>query len=407
MTLPLNELLGLGLAILFGLLGGKLVKRFGIPSVTGYILAGLIIGPHVLGMLTQEVTGNLGVINEIALGLILFAIGNEFEWSHLKHVGVKSLLKLAFFEAGGVLILVTGVFLLLGNPIEFSLLAGTVAVATAPAVTLLVVREYRAQGPVTERLLALLAVNNVIALGLMRGVRALVALDHGGELFAVMITPFYELIVSLALGFILGKLLSIWEDHLDELSELLLVIIGIILVGYGLSKILMLSPMLVALAAGATVSNSSHLHRLIYVEQRQLEKPIYIAFFVLAGSKLHLDALPQMGLAGVAFVIARVTGKIGGIWLAGRSMPNLPQVGKYMGMTLLCQGAVAIGMAYEIARDFPAMGEALLTIILASVVVHESVGPLIVRFALGKADEIPKKGAPQIETDLPRLDSTS
>lgn len=388
-SIELHELFGLGVAILVGLFGGKLARRVKVPRVTGYLLIGLLIGPYVMGLISQEIVGQLGVINDIALGLILFAIGNEFEWSHLKEVGLRELVRLALFETVGVFVLVTLAFELLGFDWIFSMLAGTVAIATAPAATLLVIREYNTRGPLTNRLLALVAINNVISLLLFRIIHSLMAWQHGGPLLGSILAPFYEIIVSLALGYLLGKGLAIWEDHLDELPELLLVIIGVVLLGTGAAHMLKLSPMLVAMAAGATVANSSHLHRLIYVEQRQLEQPVYIAFFVLAGTSLHLDVLPQMGLAGILYLVARTAGKVGGIWLAGRKMHHLPQIGKYLGMTMLCQAGVAIGEAYEILDHFPDEGELLTTIVLSTVIVNETIGPYLVRLGLSFSNELP------------------
>lgn len=391
MSISFNELFELGAAILVGLLGGKIAHRFKIPRVTGYLLIGLIVGPYALRIIPAEVSEKLQFINDVALGLILFAIGNEFEFSHIQHVGLKKLLRLALYEIVGVLVFVTGGFLLVGYDVVFSLLVGTAAVATAPAATLLVLREYHTRGPLTERLLALVAINNVFALVLFRVVNAMLLVQRGGEPFAAFLAPVYELVVSGALGYLLGKIMTAWERHLDELSELLLVTIGVILLGTGLAQMLHLSPMLVAMAAGATVANSSYLHRLIYIEQRQLEQPIYIAFFVLAGTSLHLDILPQMGIAGIVYLVGRAAGKVGGIWLAGRRIKDVPQISKYLGMTMICQAGVAIGIAYEVQSRYPDIGEILTTIVLSTVIVNETIGPYLVRLGLSLAGEVPSE----------------
>jgi Kef-type K+ transport system membrane component KefB len=389
MNIPIDEILGLGLAILMGLLAGKLAYRLKVPRVTGYLLMGLIIGPHFTGLIPEQVVQNLDVINDIALGLILFAIGNEFEWSHLKRIGIRNLFYLAAFETVGVMILVSGGFLLLGYDLVLSLLIGTIAVATAPAATLLVVREYHSTGPLTDRLLALVAVNNLLAMGMFRVIYTFVHLGHGADPAAAMLQPVYEVFVSIVLGVILGKLLSVWEKHLDELPELLLVIIGVILIGTGLARALHLPPMLVAMAAGATVANSSYVHRLIYVEQRQLEQPIYIAFFVLAGLSLHVGMLLKIGWAGIIYLGARFLGKFGGIWLAGRYSKQPAEVSNFLGMTLICQAGVAIGLSYEVMADYPEMGQFITTIVLATVIVNETIGPYLVKLGLSLAKEIP------------------
>jgi Kef-type K+ transport system membrane component KefB len=391
MTIQIHELFGLGLAILLGVLAGKFAHRVKVPRVTGYLLMGLLIGPFVTGLIPENIAGNLSVINDIALGLILFAIGNEFEWSHIKRVGISGLVMLALFEAVGVMLFVSIGFFLLGFGLVFSLLVGTVAVATAPAATLLVVREYHTRGPLTDRLLALVAINNLLALLSFRVVYTAIHLQQGADLMSALIAPVYEVVVSIALGILLGRLLGMWEDHLDELSELLLVTIGVVLVGTGLALMLRLSPMLVSMAVGATVANSSYVHRLIYVEQRQLEQPIYIAFFVLAGVSLHLDTLMYIGIAGVVYTLARAAGKIGGIWLAGKRFGQPPTVPKFLGVTLLCQAGVAIGLSYEVLSDYPDIGHVLSTIVLATIIVNETVGPYLVRLGLSLGGEVPSE----------------
>ncbi len=389
MNIEFHELFGLGLAIVLGVLAGKLTHRIGVPRVTGYMIMGMLIGPHVTGLIPVEIADNLYVINDIALGLILFAIGNEFEWSHIRRIGLKSLIRLALFETIAVMVLVSVGFFVLGYDLVLCLLIGTIAVATAPGATLLVTREYNSKGPLSDRLLALVAINNIFALVAFRVVYAVMHLQNGQDLLTAILAPVYEVVVSIVLGFFLGKILSIWEQHLDELSELLLAIIGIILVGTGFAMMLHLSPMIVSMVAGATIANSSYVHRLIYIEQRQLEQPIYIAFFVLAGISLHLDTLMVMGAAGFVYLFARNFGKIAGIWLAGRSGGLPPQIGKYFGMTLLCQAGVAIGLSYEVLRDYPEVGRLISTIVLSTVIINETIGPYLVRVGLSLAKEIP------------------
>ncbi|MCB2211700.1 cation:proton antiporter [bacterium] len=390
MDIQIDEIFSLGLAILMGILAGKFAYRLKIPRVTGYLLMGLLIGPHFTNLIPEHVVHNLDVINDIALGLILFAIGNEFEWSHLNRIGIAKLLQLALFETLGVLVFVSGGFMLLGYEPVISLLVGSIAIATAPAATLLVVREFHSHGPLTDRLLALVAVNNILAMGLFRIIYSFVHLSNGADLTATILQPIYEIVVSVVLGILLGKILGFWERHLDELPELLLVIIGVILVGTGLARMLQLPPMMVAMAAGATIANSSYVHRLIYVEQRQLEQPIYIAFFVLAGLSLHVEMLLQMGFAGVVYLLARSAGKIGGIWLAGRVTSQPVEVSKFLGMTLLCQAGVAIGLSYEIIADYPEIGQMITTIVLATVILNETVGPYLVKLGLSMAHEVPE-----------------
>ena len=383
-----------------GLLGGKFARRIKVPRVTGYLFIGLIIGPYVTGLIPESVNKELSVINDIALGLILFAIGNEFEWSHIKRVGLKSLIRLMLFETGAVMFLVTIGFLFLGFNFSFSLLLAAIAVATAPGATLLVIREYHTSGTLTDRLLALVAINNVFSLISFSIIYSFIHFQRGTDWITCLLNPFYVIIVSIALGFFLGRLLAVWENHLDERSELLMVIIGVVLLGAGLGRILHLSPMLISMSIGATITNCSYMHRLIYVEQQQLEQPVYIAFFVLAGTSLHVDMLLQMGAAGVVYIIARAVGKIGGIYLAGlKYKETLPQISRYLGMTMLCQAGVAIGLSYETLADYPETGKLITTIVLSTVIFNETLGPYLVRLGLAKAGEITEFDAMKLQDD--------
>ena len=385
--MEMYALLSVGIVILLGLAGGKLSHRFRIPRVTGYMLTGLIFGPSVLGLISHETLASIQMINDIALGLILFAIGGEIELRHLKAMGVK-VVAIAFAESLGAFVLVFGVTLLISRDVGLSILLGSVSMATAPGVTLLVVREYSTRGPLTETLLAVVALNNVICLVFFRLFFAFYSVVHGEVVTVAVVDVLKELAFSVLIGAGVGALITWWEQKIDELSELLLVIVGGLLLAIGLARTIGISYLLIALIIGAVTNNLSMMHRLVYAELRQTEMPFYIAFFVLSGASLHLGSLGNLGLIGVAYLLARPTGKALGSWLAGRRYDAEPQVTQNLGMALIPQAGVAIGMVLTVSETYPEIGAVMSTVILSSVIVYEGIGPFLTKLALGRAGEI-------------------
>jgi len=382
-----HELLGFGMVILLGLLGGKLSHRFKIPRVTGYMLTGLLFGPSVIGLISSETLQNIYLINEIALGLILFAIGGEIEWRHMKAVGLR-VVCIALIESMGAFVFVTGLTLLLTGDWVLAVLLGSISVATAPGVTLLIIREYHANGPLTETLLAVVAINNILCLVLFRFVFSIYSAVEGEPLLAIGFELIRELAASVLLGGIIAAVITFWEQKIDDLSELLLIIVSGLLIGIGVARELGISPLMVCLIVGAVTNNLSMMHRLVYAELRQTEMPFYIAFFVLSGASLHLDLLPHLGVIGVVYLFARPLGKAIGATLAAKRCRCKPEVISNLGITLLPQAGVAIGMVMVVSESYPELGQTIGAIVLSSIIVYEGIGPFLTRLALARAKEI-------------------
>ncbi len=381
------ELLSVGMVILLGLLGGKLSHRFKIPRVTGYMLTGLIFGPSVLGMISSSTLLQINMINEIALGMILFAIGGEIELHHLRSMG-KKVIFVALAESFGAFILVFLVSMLLTGDAGLALLLGSISMATAPGVTLLVTREYRARGPLTDTLLTVVALNNIICLIVFRISFAIFSFSTGEPILSTLLLLGKELVFAIVLGAAVGAVITFWEQWIDDLSELLLVIVGGLLCGIGLAKTIGISPLMVCLIIGAVTNNLSMMHRLVYAELRQTEMPFYIAFFVLSGASLHLGGLAYLGILGIAYLLARPAGKFIGSYLATKRYGAEPVVRKYLGMGLIPQAGVAIGMTMTVAEARPEMGYIIGTVVLSSVIVYEGIGPFLTEMALARAGEI-------------------
>lgn len=381
------ELFSVGMVILLGLLGGKLAHRVKIPKVTGYMLTGLIFGPSVLRVISSTTLSDIHILNEIALGLILFAIGGEIELHHLKSMGKKVLL-IALAESGGAFVLVCLITYAIRPDPSMAVLLGSIAVATAPGVTLLVIREYKARGPLTDTMLAVVAINNVMCLVLFRFTFALYSLIQGDPVWGTVFVLFKELVVSVLIGGAIAAIITYWEQKIDDLSELLLVIVGGLLLGIGLAKSLGISHLLVCLIIGAVTNNMSMMHRLVYAELRQTEMPFYIAFFVLSGASLHLGSLQHLGLLGLGYLVARPLGKMLGSRFAAARFGAVDSVRDYLGLGLFPQAGVAIGMVLTVSQTYPDMGQVIGTVILSSVIVYEGFGPYLTKLALVRGKEV-------------------
>jgi len=385
--MELYGLFSVGMVILLGLLGGKLAHRFKIPRVTGYMLTGLLFGPSVLGFISGTTLSDIHVLNEIALGLILFAIGGEIEIAHLRSMG-KKVIFIGLAESFGAFLLVFLAATAITGDAALAAVLGAISMATAPGVTLLVIREYRASGPLTDTLLAVVALNNVVALLSFRILSSAYSLAQGEPVTATLWLLGKELVLAAAIGGAIAWIITFWEQSIDDLSELLLVIVGGLLLGIGLARTLGISQLFICLIIGAVTNNLSMMHRLVYAELRQTEMPFYIAFFVLSGASLHLETLASLGLLGFAYLIMRFVGKTLGARLAAARFGGAPCVTKYLGLALTPHGSMAIGLALAASQAHPEIGGMVATVVLSTVIVYEGIGPLLAKTALGRAGEL-------------------
>jgi Kef-type K+ transport system membrane component KefB len=354
--------------------------------VTGYLLTGIIIGPSLLNLISKEVVQNLSLINDIALGLIMFAIGGVFEIHHIRSVGKKTLW-LTLGQSAGAFILTSIALAIAGLNWFPAILLGTIGIATAPAATLLVIREFEARGDFTDTLITIVATSNIVCILGFEFVFALGEITEGTNPLYALLSPLYELGGSLVIGFCVGYIISKWEQHVEDQAELLMIIVAGVMLVIGLALTLNLQPLFAALIMGAVTTNLSLMHRLVYIELRQVEQPLYIAFFVLAGASLHLELLPALGLAGVVYLLTRVFGKIIGIYLISRWQGLSLNVRRYLGFGMVVQAGVAIGLIDIVNNADRQLGDIVTPIILATIIIYETVGPPVIRFTLFKAGE--------------------
>jgi len=372
--------------MLLGLLGGKGVKFLRLPKVSGYLLVGIVIGPSVLALLTRETVSGIILINDIALGLIMFNIGAVFEINHFRQVGAK-IAWLTVAQSLGCFLVTTVGLLAVGMDLFTASLLGTIGIATAPAAVLLVIREYDARGQFTDTLLSVVAASNVICILAFELVFSLGHIGSGLGVVGGVVRPFYEFFGSLLVGGVVGYVISRWEEHIDDQAELLMIIVASIMLVAGIAHTLRLQPLLATLFMGAVTNNLSPMHRLVYVEMKQVEQPLYIAFFVLAGASLHLELLPSLGAVGLVYLVGRVVGKTIGIWGISKIKGYAKSTRDYLGPGMIVQAGVAIGLIDTVNRISPDIGKVITPVILATVLIYETVGPPVIRYVLFRAGE--------------------
>lgn len=390
----MNELSSLGLILLLALGAGHLVKFAHIPEVSGYLIAGVILGPSVLGWVSQQNLSALEILSEVALGLILFSVGTVFEVSRFRLVG-RQVLLLTLIESALAALFVTTGMLLLGHSWKAAFLLGAIAVATAPASTLMVIRENDSAGPLTENLLAIIALNNIYCIIAFSLVAAAIDLASGlngpSGFFQVLYVSLYplvwQLVGSVALGFLVGMVLAAWASKVTETGETMILLGGAILLCVGLARVLDLSPLIASMAVGATMVNFTSHSGPLFDTLSRADPPFYAIFFVLAGADLDLELVAALGLSGAVYLLGRASGKLLGARLASEWLGMEPVVRKFLGMALMAQAGLAVGLVITTQRRFAELATPITTIVLASVVVYEIVGPISTRFALVRAGE--------------------
>ncbi len=396
---------GFALLIAAGLLVAKICQRCRLPSVTGYILAGILIGPSGFNIINSHSIGShLDHFISIALMLISFGIGEHVELKKLsKHI--QTVVWIAVCEAVGAFIFVfAAVFLAihysgitvdgwqLRNYIALSLLLASVGLATAPAATLLVIRELKASGPFTAILLAIVAIDNGLAIMIFGIVISFVQQIAGvstDAFYLVFINGFINIGQSLLLGVATGIVLDVVLRHLTNEGEMMTGALALLLLCSELATFLHLSPLLAGMAAGFILVNRAERDVRIFRALNNFEPPIYVLFFTLAGTHLDIRALGTAGLLGGIYFLARISGKVSGVAIGARVAHAPRIVLRYLGFGLVPQAGVAIGLIFLISSD-PSLGEystMITPVVLAGVLLSELLGPLTARFAIHRAGE--------------------
>ena len=415
------ELIVLAVAIIGGLMMSRLTKLLNLPAVTAYLLAGLALGPFLLGRLdipglgfnSLEQVEGLNVLTQVALGFIAFTIGNEFRLSQLKTTGRKAIV-VGIFQAVFTTVLVDAVLIVLHLcfphflSLSSALVLGAIASATAPAATLMVVRQYKADGPLTKLLLLVVALDDAVGLFLFSlsfGVAT--ALSSGSvSILGVLVEPLLEVVLSLLLGAAAGYLLNFFERFFHSRSRRMSISVAFVLLTVGISMTefqigpvhIGFSLLLVCMMTGTVFCNICSTSEELMGRVEGWTVPVNILFFVLSGAELDLNVLfnPVTLLIGVIYIIARSAGKYFGADLSCRMTHCSQRITSNLGITLLPQAGVALGMALT-AATLPD-GSAVRNVVLFAVMVYELVGPTLTKMALTRAGEIDPSGRTSART---------
>ncbi len=386
----MNVLLALAIAFAMGLFFSRLIRYIHLPNVTAYLLAGLVVGPYVLNALTTEMNTQLSIISDVALGFIAYSIGGEFKMSYLKEIGIKPII-ITLFEGCTASLLVFLVLFLIGQPLPLCLALGAIAAATAPAATLMVIRQYKANGPVSKMLLPVVAMDDALGLILYAVMIALARTIERGEVLTVMtlvIKPLVEIVGSLALGVVIGLVLVYVLRFFRSRGNKLSLTIMVVFAAVGLSDMWGLSSLLVCMMVGATMVNLCRQSDTMLEQCDRFTPPLFLLFFVLSGANLDLAVLPTVGLVGIAYVLTRAVGKALGATIGAKIEKCDANIVKYLGFTLIPQAGVAIGMARMCQTSLPEYGTVINAVVLAGTLIYELTGPVITKIALTKAGEI-------------------
>ncbi len=388
----MNTLLGLSLAMVVGLLMTRVMKKINLPNVTGYLIAGLLVGPYCLNIFSAENLEGFSILTNAALGFIAFSIGGEFKLSSLKQLGAKVFV-ITLFEAVGASAIVATVLILLGVNPSLALVLGAIASATAPAATLMVVRQYKASGPVTATLLPVVAIDDAVCLmlfSILSSVAKSLEAGTGFDFKSTILKPIIEIVGSLVIGFAVGFVLSIATKFFKSRANRISLAVTAVFLGVGLSEMLGLSSLLLCMAIGAAMANFSKVSDAVMECTDRWTPPLFMLFFVISGAEFNFEIFKTVGLIGVLYLILRSAGKYFGAMAGCALVKTEKNVKKYLGITLLPQAGVAIGMAQLSLTVVPEYGEQIRAVILCATLVYELVGPLLTKIALTKAGEIKK-----------------
>ena len=408
----MEALLSLSIALLAGLMLSRLTKKLDLPAVTAYLVAGILVGPYCLGSIgigglgfgSMEEVHSYSIICDVALGFIAFSIGNEFRLSHLKKIGRQATI-VGILQAVVTTLVVDAALIGLHFAIpkvltvEAAVILGAIASATAPAATLMVVKQYKAKGPVTDMLLPVVALDDAVGLMIFAISFGIARAMNAGEMdiISVIVEPLLEVVLSLLLGAVMGVVFHIFERFFHSNSKRISVSIGFVLLTIALSQMtfniggvhIAFSSLLTSMMLGTIFCNICDFSEELMERVDKWTAPLFVMFFVLSGAELELNVFGNllMVLVGVVYIIARSVGKYSGAYVSAKISGCDEKIVKYLGITLLPQAGVALGMAMK-AKAFGEIGDMVSTITLFAVLIYELVGPALTKTALLRAGDI-------------------
>ncbi len=406
-------LLSVSIALLAGLVMTRFFKPLKLPAVTAYLIAGILVGPYCLGAMgiggigftSAEAVHALSLVSEVALGFIAFSIGSEFRMEDLKKIG-KQAFGIGIFQALVATLFVDValyiVHLIMPDKLSMSQLItlGAIATATAPAATLMVVRQYKAKGPLTKLLLPIVALDDAVGLivfAVSFGI-AKTLISGNIDFISIFVTPIVEIVASLTLGSIMGVILTWLEKFFNSNTNRLNLTIAFVFLTASLAMIdfhigsihVSFSSLLVCMMLGTVFCNICPLSHDLMERSDKWTSPLFALFFVISGAELELSVFADVTIVvvSVVYIVFRSMGKYFGTYISAKATKCEPQICKYLGITLLPQAGVALGMCTIAAADLGQAGSLIRNITLFSVLIYELFGPLLTRQALMAAGEI-------------------
>lgn len=385
----MNATLYVGIILLVGLVGGKIASKFNLPSVTGYILFGLLLGPSFTNIVTKEMIKSFKFVNELALGILALSIGIELHRSVFKKYG-KTLLSVSMGEVLITFLVVSSITYLLGLQLELAITLGILAMTISPSGVFSIVKEYNAQGSFTSNLLALVAMDNLLCsifFGIAMAILPQIGSSNigGTSLFVVLIK---EILLVLLLGILSGIVVSFFIKKNINNNKFLVLLLGVILLNTGIANQLNLSALLLNMATGATIVNLVNKKMVVSSTIERVELPIFVLFLTLAGAKLDLSIVSSVGIVGLGYIAGRLLGKIGGSYLASGLTSLDIKARRNIGMALTPQAGVVIGLSAVAEQRLPISGGIITGVVLTGVIFFEIAGPLLLKQSLKNTGEI-------------------
>lgn len=397
-----NLILSIGLIIISGYFAGLIARRFKLPRVTGYIVIGIIFSPSMSGAISESSVDSLEIVTSIALGIIAYSIGGSLHWDMVKKLErsiawITPLQAIATWVLTAVAVALAASFALnlsdsswVHSDLPVAIIIGAIAVATAPAAIMEIIHEYRAEGPLTTTLLSVVAIDDALGIIIFSfsigASGALAGMTEGFSLYEVLGEPLLDIIVSIAIGAALALFLIYISRILKERSLMLVVVLGTVILCVGITEHLEVSLILSNMMLGVLVSNLANKEGLFSVID-DIEDAVFTLFFVVAGLHFDLESMEEAWLIAITIVGARFIAKYYGT-MAGAQIAGSPQeVKKYLGLALIPTAGVSIGLALLAKREFPEFGDLIYNSILATVIINETIGPLLTRLAIYKAGE--------------------
>jgi Kef-type K+ transport system membrane component KefB len=375
------------------LVAEKIVNYLKVPAITSYILLGILLGPYALNVTGEGLMAASELLSNIVLGFIAFHIGKNFSLEHFKRIG-KAVLSISLSVTVATLICVTvGIYYVAQQPFHIALLFGAISTATAPATTMMIIRQYKARGLFTDVLLGTVAIDDawgIMIFSVSLAIAQILQLGQFSELVIMFVTMkaagkiFFSMILGLIMAFLVSKI----SVYLKRREDVLTFILGAILINTGIALYFHMSPLLSNMFFGAVLVNIEKTSFRFFDSLSAVDWPLYVMFYVLAGANLDVGLLSTLGLIGSVYIISRIIGRIGGAYAGAVIVGAEKSIKKYMGLALMAQAGVAIGLAMLAKVNLPHTGGDILNTIIATTVIYEILGPIATRYSLLKARNI-------------------